>query len=218
MNALILLFYRIVAFFTRVPRETIHKHTLLFDEKFSERDITQGKYINNQGAFFDFPYGYGNVGLNGCGPIAVFNALVALNEINVINVEKKEIYNHFIKILEYFEKNGAALKGRFGTSPISIRYYLKKNGFETKAYSKKSTSKLNDFSDNYHAFISIIYNDAKDIRRGLHFICTKKNEDGTFTSHNPEYTGNSLFEALNQCSSHEVRHVYTIGIKKREAI
>lgn len=217
MNALILLFYRIAALFTRVPKKTRHEHTKLFGHILPTKDILQGKYINNQGAFFDLPYGEGNVGLNGCGPIAVYNSLVALSEIDMVSGDKSLLYSTFLEVLSYFEKNGATMKGRFGTSPLAIKKFFKKKGFDIGFFKKKTINKLNDFSENYSAFISIVFNDSKNIGRGLHFICTKKNEDGTFTSHNPEFIGNSLFETLNKCSYSEIRHVYTIGIKKRSA-
>lgn len=217
MNALILLFYRIVTFFTRVPKKTRHEHIEIFDTKLTKSNFFHDNYINNQLDFSDFPYGKGNIGLNGCGPVAVFNALVALKEIDTACEDKSQINNSFIDILHFFEKYGAAFHGRFGTSPLVIRRYFSENGFITDTFKKKSALKLNDFSNEFSAFISIIFNDKNDIHKGLHFICSKKNADGTFTTHNPEHTESTLFDTLNSCSNDEIRHVYTIGIKKREA-
>lgn len=217
MNALILLFYRIVTFFTRVPKKTRHEHIEIFDTMLSKSNFFQSNYINNQWDFSDFPYGKGNIGLNGCGPVAVFNALVALKEIDTSCEDNTNVNNSFIDILHFFEKYGAALHGRFGTSPLVIRRYFSENGFITDTFKKKSPLMLNDFSNDFSAFVSIIINDKNDLRKGLHFICSKKNDVGTFTTHNPEHTGSTLFDALNKCSNDEIQHVYTIGIKKSEA-
>lgn len=214
MNALILLFYRIVTFFTRVPKKSRLEHIDIFQKLLLENDIIKGSYINNQYSFSEFPYGKGNVGLNGCGPIAVFNALIALKEINTNCDDSSHLNDVFINILTFFEKHGTVLQGKFGTSPLVIKRYFINHGYITKTTIKKSAVDLNNFSNNFQTFISIVFNDKNGIYKGLHFICSKKNDDGTFTTYNPEHTGNTLFETLKKCSNNEIRHIYTIGIRK----
>ena len=216
MNALIILFYRIVTFFTRVPAKTRALQTELRAEKLSGFNLRDTSYINYQSNLSDIPYGKGNLGLNGCGPIALFNALMALEQ----NTHNKNGLDGFAQIVDHLERKGAALKGKFGTAPQAINSYLKALGYKTGTILSKKATKVNLFSDNYDIFISLICNNSKSIRGGLHFIFTEKNgslnkEDlSSFTSHNPEMTGSSLYETLNMCSNNEIRHVYTIGIKK----
>lgn len=213
MNALILLFYRIVTFFTRVPAKTRASHTLLRASKLSDNTVLSSYYINRQADLADIPYGTGDLGLNGCGPIALFNAVRALDEDNS-KFEDVTSNISLSSIVDYLELKGAAFGGKLGTSPHMIDRFLKLRGYTTKIYSGKNSTKLNNFSKEFEAFISLIYNDSKSIKKGLHFICTKKNVYGSFTTHNPDRTGDSLFKALNMCSQDEIRHVCTIGIKK----
>ena len=204
MNALILLFYRIVTFFTRVPAKTRAHNTAVSVPLLSDYSADKSGFIDNQSALTDIPYGKGTLSANGCGPIALYNALIEMNYDSLA----------LSSIIEYLEKKGAALYGKFGTSPYSINRFLKSKGFITKLYKGKKSIKLNEFSDKFEAFISLIYNDSRSLKKGLHFICTVKTSDCLFTTHNPFHTADSLYNALKLCSDDEILHVCTIGIKK----
>ena len=205
MNALILLFYRMAAFFTRVPKETRSENAEKMREILKDFPLKIDEFINNQNDLINMPFGRGSLVANGCGPVALYNAFHAVND----NIS-------FFDIVRELEKSGAALFGKFGTSPASIRLILKKKGYNTEVCRYKNPNKINDFSNKFDAFISIIYNDSRDIRKGLHFICTYKNDDGSFTTHNPNQNGNTLYDVLSLCSTNKIRHVQTIGIKKKE--
>lgn len=209
MNALIILFYRIAALFTRVAAKSKAFQTNTRAEKLSQPENQFSSFINYQANFSNIPYGKGDLGLNGCGPIALFNAITNLNSTN----SHKDF--SFSSVVDYLETRGAAFGGRLGTAPQVINKYLKTLGYETGTLISKNQRKLNGFSDQFDTFISLIFNDSKSLKKGLHFICTCKDEHGLFTSHNPERTGDSLFGALNACSDDEIRHVYTIGIKRK---
>ena len=213
MNALILLFYRIVTFFTRVPAKTRASHTLIRASKLSDNILSNSYYINRQADLSDIPYGTGDLGLNGCGPIALFNAIRALDE-DESKVNDVTSNINFSSIVDYLELKGAAFGGKLGTSPHIINRFLILKGYTTEIFSGKKSDKLNKFSEEFEAFISLIYNDSGSLKKGLHFICTKKNIYGSFTTHNPERTSDTLYKALNMCSQDEIRHVCTIGIKK----
>ena len=208
MNALILLFYRIVTFFTRVPAETRAEHSDILRRISFDNIITKNSFIDNQSALYKASYGNHSMSENGCGPIALLNALMAFN-----NSSDKNITESLTSVVEFLEKYGATLKGAFGTSPFAIRKYLKKEGFSTKVFWQNNKNKLNTFAQSYSGFISLIYNDRSSISHGLHIVFTKKNDDGSYTSHNPLTEGLSLYDTLYKCADKGLKHVYTIGIK-----
>lgn len=231
MNALIIIFYRIAAFFTRVPRKTREKQRKIRLEKISDMATLDNTYINRQSELSYIPFGSGDIGANGCGPISVYNALLSLKnhedelhltanqsegDDNIVNNNGTGVVS-FSSIIHELEDRGAALYGKFGTSPSNIRKYLANRGFTTYTCMSKNPDRLNTFANDFDTFITIIFNDAKSLNKGLHFICSEKKQtdnDTYFLTHNPEKMGSSLYEALNNCSSYEIRHIYTIGIKK----
>ena len=206
MNALILLFYRIVTFFTRVPAKTRALNTAVLTPLLHDYSTDKSGFIDNQSDFHGIPYGKGTLSANGCGPIALYNALIQMN------YDKLTLSS----VIEFLEKKGATLYGKYGTSPYAINHFLKSKGFITKLYKGKSSIKLNKFSDKFEAFISLIYNDSGSLKKGLHFICTVKTSDCLFNTHKPFHTADSLYNALKLCSNDEILHVCTIGIKKNQ--
>lgn len=209
MNTLILIFYRIAALFTRVTRKTRDDHALISEKKISENDILSNGYIEDQSDFCDIPFGNMPLSINGCGPIALFNTVYALkNKESGFDANKT-----FLSILKYCEHFCMAMKGRFGSSPGAIRKYLNINNFKTGTIKSTNADKINGFSENYKIFVSIFYNDSKSIKNGLHYVCIIKNPDGSYTSHNPNRFGKTLYETISKCSDKDIRHVYTIGIK-----
>lgn len=214
MNALIIIFYKIAAFFTRVPKKTREKDASFIASMAKNSLPPDGTFINRQSDFSGFPFGSGNIGDNGCGPIAVYNALLALRKKDINSDFVSDI--SFTSVIDYFEKKGATLRGKFGTSPSSIRKYLSLKGFSTKICMSKSPDVVNAFSCDYSVFISVFYNNGRTIKDGLHFICSVKNkvDDSkySFTTFNPKNSADTLFDALNMCSNKRIRNVYTIGI------
>jgi len=204
MNALIILFYRIVAFFTRVPQKTRALHK---SENSSKEILRLGRYpyIENQTLFSAFSFGKGSLANFGCGPIATFNALVSLGGSHTID--------DLTNIIETYESKGAALSGKFGTSPVSVRKYIESRGYKTGAISSGSHEKLNAFEKEYDAFITIFRNNSKSLMDGLHYVCINKAPNGYFITHNPNHVANSFSEAILKCSSKPAKNVYTIGIK-----
>lgn len=204
MNTLIILFYRIVAFFTRVPEKTRALHK---GENSSKEILRLGRYpyIENQALFSAFKFGKGSLANFGCGPIAAFNALVSLGGSHTID--------DLSDIISTFEKKGATLSGKFGTSPLCVRKYIEGRGYKTGAISSGSHEKLNAFEKDYDAFITIFRNNSKSLMDGLHYVCINKAPNGYFITHNPNHVANSFSEAILKCSSKPAKNVYTIGIK-----
>jgi len=214
MNALILLFYKIAAFFTRVPKKSREKDIKIRSSINVDPSISSGAFINRQSNLSNLPYGSGNMGYNGCGPIAVYNALLALGKEE--SSHKSDI--SLISVIDCLEKKGATLRGKFGTSPASIRKFLKSKGYSTGVCISKNSDKILKFANDYDIFISVVYNNKNTIKDGLHIICSEKRKkcdsNFSFTTHNPEHTSDNLYDALNMCSNNEIRHVYTVGIIK----
>ena len=213
MNTLILLFYRIVTFFTRVPIKTRVEHARFYAQNEVNTLNHENGTISSQNGLNDLPFGRGNMAANGCGPIALHNAIVMLEKKQNPNISEASA-PLLSSIIEYLEKKGPALYGKFGSSPFAINSFLKKRGYETKLLTKNNESKLNDFSKEFDTFISVIYNNAKSIKYGLHFICVTKNDDGSFTAFNPHANGSTLFGTLSACSQDKIKNVCTIGVKK----
>lgn len=213
MNTLILIFYKIAAFFTRVTSKSKHIHDDLRAEKIALIASTNQNsglsvkndhlYINQQADLSHIPYGKTDMSFGGCGPIALYNALLSLNDAKKLN-----------DILNYLEKNGVAFGAKLGTSPYTLKKYLENNGISTAVCRSKNKIKLNDFAKEHNTFITLIFNDAKSISKGLHFICTVKNDDGTYTTHNPLRTADTFYDALSQCSSFKIKNLYTLGMNK----
>jgi len=209
MNALILLFYRIVTFFTRVPKKTRVKHMDLYAKTPIETINPENGLIYSQYGLSELPFGKGNMQDNGCGPIALYNALVVL--LKKENLKPPQFM--MSSVIEFLEKNGLALAGKFGTSPFAINKYLRQCGFKSRIITSEIPQKINDFADDYDTFVSIICNSDYSLSLGLHFICVVKEPDGTFTAYNPLTHGSTLLSTLNNCSKYKIRHLCTIGVK-----
>lgn len=212
MNALIILFYRIVTFFTRVPAKTRAANSLIRNSLFNENKPLNTHYISSQTDLCDVPYGKEFMNINGCGPIALYNAICSISDISS-DFSNNPMELTFSSVISYLEQNGCTLFGKLGTSPHVINNYLKDKGYSTKTFLLKNEDKLNSFSEDFDVFISLIFNNRHDIRKGLHFICTIKDGDSCYKTFNPDFTAKSLSDALSMCSHDKIRHIYTIGIK-----
>lgn len=211
MNALIILFYRIVPFFTSIPRKTRDNHFKLYSENPIKNIDSNDGFIRSQENLDEFPYGNGNMFKNGCGPIALYNALISLKKSNDTDIDYKSIFS---SIIYYLEKGGLALYGKFGTSPFVIQKFLKKSGFITKIITSNKEKNINEFAKSFDTFISVIYNNSSSIKYGIHIISITKNENGSYTSYNPYTTGATLYDTLSNCSLNRLKNVCTIGIKR----
>ena len=88
---------------------------------------------------------------NGCGIIAVYNALLLLG-----------FQEDFRQITEYFERKGKMLWGLFGTKPWSIVRYFKKRGFGLRFCRPKTAEN--------GVYIIAVWNK----RPGMHYMAIKK--------------------------------------------
>ena len=109
-------------------------------------------YIEDQHSYNDMYYGNKTMDYNGCGVIAVFNAMNDLKVKNEISLPS---------IIEYFENDGIVLSGIFGTAPTAIEDFFVKKGFETM-----NTTKEEDYDKiggNFDSFIFTFYENKDNI-------------------------------------------------------
>lgn len=208
MNALIILFYRIVPFFTSITRKTRDNHSEFYEKNPILNVNPDNGFIMSQEDLVNYPYGHGNLHKNGCGAIALYNTLVSLG------LNCKSDKSLFSTIVYFLEKRGLALYGKLGTSPFVINSFLKKQGLYTKAIFSNKEDVINDFSKSFDTFISVFYNNFKSIKYGIHIVFVKKNEDGTFTAYNPFTSESTLYRTLSNCSDYRIKNLYTIGVKR----
>ena len=107
--------------------------------------------------FSKMRYGIKPMSHNGCGIIAVYNALLLLGE-------KPDFHN----AAEYFEKHGKWFFGLLGTKPWKFGGYLKKFGFKTKLCSPETAEN--------GVYIITVWNK----RPGMHYMAVNKTENGIY--------------------------------------
>lgn len=110
---------------------------------------------------------------NSCEVIAVYNLQTFLLG------EAKE---SFPKLLQRFERKGAALGGAFGSTPAAVEQALEESGFVWERLRGKACSRsaVDALSRKYDAFIVMLYNDRTTLRAGVHTMCvTRFTKDGT---------------------------------------
>jgi hypothetical protein len=183
-------------------------------------EIILGKFIENQARLGSISFGNGkqtNMSYSGCEVIAVYNAQLAMG---------KDVSGDFlINLISYFEKKGSVLNGEFGTSPIALYRYFKKNNYNTLIQYSPNPNKINSMGKSYETFIATFYNDKFNISKMIHTVCITKNKNGEFTAHNAyiknqngNYTNSSpivtLTETINQLGTNP-KIICMIGIGKK---
>lgn len=206
MNTLVLLFYRIGAFFSYFSKSKSERNRIYNESQ--AHLISSDNYIENQNELKSLNIGNRAVSFSGCGAIALYNILLFLGKITDIK--------DFFYIISLFEKKGLVFGGRFGISPGSIKKYLSKFSLIIKDTSTSDKNKLDSFGDLSDCFISILFNKGTSLRSGLHYVSITKDDHGNYISHNPNKTGKTLSDALDNASFNKGSHIYTIGIKKKE--
>ncbi|MBQ9519402.1 MAG: hypothetical protein IJR59_05875 [Firmicutes bacterium] len=100
-------------------------------------------------------YGKKQMWYNGCGIIAVYNALLLLGE-----------RPDFRNVTEYYEKHGKWFWGLLGTKPWRLTGFIKKSGFKAKLTRPK-------YADN-GVYLITVWNK----RPGMHFMALNKTDNG----------------------------------------
>lgn len=115
----------------------------------------------------DYRYGFGTIGENGCGAVAIYNIMCLEN--------KKVALPKIIKSMD----NGQFFFGLLGTRPTRILSYLKKKGFDAQLHEDKSKFEALSQDSKYCIYIYVG-------KSGGHYTLLVHNSDSeTFRSINP---------------------------------
>lgn len=205
MNLLVLLLYRLFALISFIPHK-ISKYNTGINEK-KANDI-QSDYIENQYSYSYLHIGKKDISYCGCGVIATFNALIALN--------RKPSGQDLLNIIKSYEKRGLVFGGKLGISPNYVKLYFKNLGCSVKSIFTSNSIKLDEFGKMYDTFICTMYNSKKNISKGLHYICITKNKCGEFISHNPPDKAISLSALITKASADSGKSLYIIGVSNEK--
>ena len=134
-------------------------------------------YVNGQKRepYASFKYGTGYMKENGCGVIAVHNALVAVGK-------GKELRD----VALYFEDNGAILGGVFGTDPTAAVAYFESNGCAVETI--YDAQEFDDVASSSVVSVLTFWN-TDSIFDGAHTVALVKNANGSINVYN--YYGSS---------------------------
>ena len=152
-------------------------------------------YVEDQNAYIDMPYGKSTMQFSGCEIFAVYNAMRSLLQHPVMDLPE---------LIFYFEKDGMALNGKFGTSP--------------KAAFTAKEADFAAFAAKYPGLIFTMYNDRNDIRKEIHTIHISK-KGSMFTAHNVYCNGKvvgpftSFDELIQNINGGKAKGISLIGIK-----
>lgn len=167
--------------------------------------IEEDKMIEDQSVLSEVLIGNRNISYCGCGVIAVYNALLSL--------KGKMAVSDFLNIIQSFEKKGLTLNGIFGISPVSIKKYFQKTGYDTASTKTNKDEELNSFGQNFDTFICTIFHKKNNPKYGIHHIAITKNDSGKYVVHNPYRESDTLSGAIKSAARYNGSALYTIGIK-----
>lgn len=127
---------------------------------------------------------------NSCEVIGAYNALVALGQ-----------EASFPKLLERFEKKGIFLWGYFGTTPWSVKYYFKKQGYRIAVLRLGSINhgnmeKMVQSLPQKKTFILTTMNNRDNIWDMIHTVNISVEKNG-YTIHN-DYEGTKTYATLQE--------------------
>lgn len=180
-NRKMLLFYRIAAFFSLIPKAKIVRHVeqnqMLFKEKGSP--FKAGDYIENQAEWGAIKFGisrHSSMAYSGCEIMATYNAKLALGEM----ISEKTM----VDLIARYERKGVALNGAIGTSPKEIITYFQENGYKVIMTESTAPKLINQIGRTSDTIIVTAYNNRNDITGMIHTVSVTKEENGTYTLHN----------------------------------
>lgn len=165
-------------------------------------------YIEDQNNYADMKYGKVTMKYAGCEIFATYNAVFSLTGKHEMSLAQM--------IFDY-EKDGAVLSGKFGTSPKAVSDYLTKLGFIT--YFSAREEEFDKIGREYDSLILTMYNDRNDIRKEVHTINISKDFE-MYTAHNVYCNGNvvgpyaCVSEVIKNINGGKAKGISLIGIKK----
>ena len=204
--------------------------TEVFAEGYTERytesyiEAYTEAYIENQPQLKGLKFGWKyDFAYSGCSVIAVYNALRSMGE----RVSGETL----LEIAERLQRRGAALRGKFGVAPLSLKHFLERYGRE-KGFVVRSTMSvkadvLDSMGEESEAIVAVVWN-GRRLRDQLHAVHIEKRKGG-YIIHNTGYLimdeqGNgryvekgvysSLSEAIGQVSSKGSQAALVMGMRR----
>lgn len=175
-------------------------------------------FIENQNEWENVRFGRSTMQYSGCEIMAVYNALLDLgNEMTAQSLTE---------LISEFERKGAAMRGKWGCSPQSIRKYFVRRGYQVTMTTSSHPDIINALGENSHSVIITAYNDRNDIRDMIHTITITKDSLGSYVLHNAykqtdgQYTAYSknntlkcLWDTIGVISQGQAAPICIIGIR-----
>lgn len=201
-----------------VNRQCLQRLEQVCAEGFLEdQDSLRGLRFGNG---YDFAY-------NGCSVIAVYNALHALRE--PVNAEV------LLRTVQALQKKGAAWQGKYGVSPLALKRYWKRSGYQVRTCLGADPAQLNRLGEASETVLAVVWNGGR-LRDQFHAVNIEK-RNGGYIIHNTYYfiresngaqtymekgPFGSLSEAIAQTTDKGARPALVLGIchateKRRQA-
>lgn len=221
-NRTVIRVYRILAWI-KVPRsvrERNYEHNLKYLKKMNLKLWQDSPAcIENQAQWGDIWFGAGkhhNMGYSGCEIMAAFNARKVLKRLGTLE--------EMAEMIRYFEADGAALWGVFGTSPWAVTQYFKKQGYDVLlSYGEDDT--IRAIEQKGQVMIATVYNDRYDITKQIHTVCITRGRGG-YVLHNAYFKDKSgayamspsyalLEDAIAHISNYQTKLICLLGIWRK---
>lgn len=155
-------------------------------------NVLDTECINNQKAWGDIKFGAVSMAYAGCEVIATYNVLHQLGK--GCGIE------YMAELISDFEKDGAALGARIGTSPMAIRKLLKRRGISCRLLWN-----VNEASEAARLFIVTLINNRQDLYDQIHTVAIARQQN-KYVVYNAAgtVTGTSLGDAISHASKDPV--------------
>lgn len=189
---------------------TKHEQTNIacFEDHRDAIDKANG-YIEDQKNYSDMRYGKKTMRFCGCEIIATYNALYSIHGDNPISLPE---------MISEYERDGMVLSGYFGTSPIAIKKYLDRHGYD--ACFSIRPNEFDAIGEKYETTILTIYNDGTDIMKAVHTVnVTKSNLK--YYAHNVNSNGrvegpfDSITALMSGINKGKSKAISLIGVSKK---
>ena len=172
-------------------------------------------FINGQGLppIADIPVGSGNMSKNGCGILAIYNALLALG----VSSNLYDIINYFVK--KGFLVNGLVAGGLFGIDPEAIPGYFEDLGYRVTTAGYSDSSSFQKTIDANTVSIMLYWNDKNDLTKGMHYVAIQPTADGIRVYNRYSNSAEAYdFDNLNAyfaATGNKMQTTYLFGISSR---
>ncbi len=194
-----------------VAKKDFSSHDKANEAAFAKHQATisaAGGFIENQNAYTNMAYGDATMQFSGCEIFATYNAMQHIGGKNVMSLPQ---------MIAAYEKDGIVLSGKFGTAPLAIADFLKKQGYKTEVSTNEAD--FDTLGTKHDGLILTMYNDKNDISKEVHTVNISK-ENGQFTAHNVYCNGKvvgpckNVTELIGNINGGKARGISLIGISK----